>query len=285
MNETLITILMPCKDPHLGFFEAALQSVYAQRSPQWYLTVIDDHSEDKRVVEFLHQLRGTEDPRIRVLPNESRFVTGALNTGMRHAQTPFVCSLHCDDLLDETAIEVLSSYITASPEIDFFHSSRLYIDADGKAISSVRRSAETFTLDDFKRKGPVKHLQCWRIAMALQIGGMDESLGLHGADDYDFVWCMAEAGCVFRGLPECLYYYRDHRAHYRLTTHVPLQTQLHELRKIWTKHGMTEDEIAVEIATRTNDYLRQALYHDDADKARKTREQFDIRQGWRIPYQ
>jgi len=130
----------------------------------------------------------------------------------------------------------------------------------GQAISPVYQARESFSLEDFKRFGPAKHLHCWRVEFALRIGGMDESLGFHGADDYDFVWTMAENGCVFKAIPECLYYYRDHLRHYRLTTHVPLQTQVNEMIKIFKKHGMTDNEIHHGIESRKAGYLTQALY-------------------------
>ena len=113
---------------------------------------------------------------------------------------------------------------------------------------------------------------------------MDESLGPHGGDDYDFPWRMAEAGCAFEAIPECLLYIRDHREHYRLTTHVPLDIQVTELSRILRKHGVSEERIAEEIAVRTNGYMRQALFESDEDRRRKEREGFDAHQGWRLGY-
>jgi hypothetical protein len=113
---------------------------------------------------------------------------------------------------------------------------------------------------------------------------MDESLGPHGADDYDFPWRMAEAGCAFRPVPDCLYAFRDHRSHDRLTTHVPLDAQVAELRRILRKHRVPEAEIERQVARRRAGYLRQALYLDEADRRRKERDGFDIRRGWRQPY-
>jgi glycosyltransferase involved in cell wall biosynthesis len=286
MNHVLpqVTILMPFKDPSLAFFREALNSVLSQSSTLWNLIVIYDLDKNTGAMNIIEELSHSKDDRISVLQNESNLLTGALNTGMRHANTPYVCSLLCDDLLDKNAIEVLCENIKRFTDIDFFHSSRMYIDERGKPISSVYRARDKFDLSDFENTGPVKHLLCWKRASAIAIGGMDESLGLHGADDYDFPWCMAEAGYSFKAIPECLYYYRDHRAHYRLTTHVPLETQIEELTRIWRKHGLTEKEIEEQIKIRTSAYLKQALYLDDQDKKKKESENYDIRRGWREKY-
>ena len=277
----LVTVLMPCKDVKASFFTEAINSVFSQSDPLWNLVVVYDFSKNVEIMDILGELSNSKDSRISVLKNESNFLTGALNTGMRHTKTPYVCSLLCDDLLDKKAIEVLNRYVKEYHNIDFFHSARMYIDENGNPISSVLMAVESFNLSDFKNHGPVKHLLCWKVESALAIGGMDESLGLHGADDYDFPWCMAEAGYSFKAIPECLYYYRDHREHYRLTTHVPLETQINELKKIWKKHGLKDDEIEEQIKRRISQYLKQALYMDEEDKKKKERENYDIRKGWR----
>lgn len=281
LDGALVTILMPCKDPRASFFREALGSVLAQTSPAWRLLVVDDHSTSFDTLAVLRELRGLLDLRIRVLESGGRLITGALNTGMRQATTPYVCTLHCDDLLDRKAVEVLNEHIRRYPHTDYFHSARVYIDGDGHPLSGVRLPVESFTLSDFKHRGLVKPLHCWRVRAARAVGGMDESLGLHGADDYDFPWRMAEADSSFRSIPDCLYYYRDHREHVRLTIHVPLDVQVNELTRIWRKHGLTDREISREIDRRADGYLKQALYSSYADKVDKQRQGYDVRTGWR----
>ena len=285
-NCTLVTILMPCKNAKESFFKLALHSVCSQSSLLWNLIVINDHSYHLDTINILKELSNSNDNRISVIKNDSNLITGALNTGMKQAKTPYVCSFHCDDLLDNKTVEVLNRNIKSYPVIDYFYSSRRHIDEKGNHISSIYNAKEFNNLTDFNNYGPVTQLHCWKVESALAIGGMDESLGLHGADDYDFPWCMAEAGYTFKTIPECLYYYRDHREHYRLTTHVPLDTQIKELKKIWNKHGLTERQIKEQIKIRTSEsgYLKQALYLDDQDKKIKENEGYDIRKGWHEKY-
>jgi len=281
MKQVPITVLMPCKDSYVPYIREAVDSVFNQSFSLWNLILIDDHSTNPETLAFFEIYKDCADERVSFLRNESQFVTGALNTGMRHAKTPYVCSLHCDDRLDIRAIEVLSHYLEQYPNTDYFHSSRQWIDDVGSPIGTVRTARNSFDLSDFKHFGPVKSLHCWKVDSALAIGGMDETLGLHAADDYDFSWCMAEAGYAFKAIPECLYYVRDHRTHFRLTTHVPLETQINELKKIFTKHGMTEREKEKEIEIRKAGYMREAIYLNDEDKREKDEANYDIRQSWR----
>jgi glycosyltransferase involved in cell wall biosynthesis len=284
-RRNLVTVVMPCRNISPMFFGEAVKSVLSQTSSRWRLLIVvdgDDPATRSIVAASLAEILGPgRDRRLEVLENEGAMITGAFNTGMRHARTPFVAVLHSDDLLDRSAVEVLSRYIERRREIDYFHSSRIYIDEDGRPISHLIQAVSSFCLGEFRSYGPVKSVHCWRVDSAVRIGGMDESLGPHAADDYDFSWRMAEAGCSFMAIPECLYYYRDHRAHYRLTTHVPLDRQIQELRKIFRAHGMNDGEMEEQIRRRRADYLRQALFLDDADKREKERSGFDIRQGWR----
>jgi hypothetical protein len=282
-----VTVLLPCRRPHPTFLRAALTSVIGQSSGRWRLSVVsdpDDPASRREAEAALHELGAAADPRITLLVNEGRFITGAFNTGMRRAATPFVCALHGDDLLARRAIATVTRAITRSPAVDYLHSSRRYIDGDGAPLGRVQRAVAAFTLEDFVRRGPVKALHCWRVAAALAVGGMDETLGPHGADDYDFPWLMAEAGRAFQSIPQCLYYYRDHRHHYRLTPPTCRWTSRSPSRKILAKHRVPADEIEEQIRIRTAGYLRQALYRDEADARQRDGEGYDIQQGWRQSY-
>jgi glycosyltransferase involved in cell wall biosynthesis len=279
-----VTVLMPCRNAHPDFLREALTSVFAQTAVDWKLLVIDDASDDAATLETLAALVATPDPRVRVVRSEGKSVTTALNTGMRHATTGYVCVLHCDDLLDPTAIAVLARWIDDRPDIDYFYSSRMFVDEEGRPLSGVYAARPFHDVRELERGCPVKPLHCWRLDSALAIGGMDETFGLHGGDDYDFVWSMADAGYTFAGIPDCLYYIRDHRAHYRLTTHVPLDTQVRELAGILRKHGVPESRVGAEIERRKRGYLRQALFETEDDRLAKERSRFDIASGWREPH-
>jgi glycosyltransferase involved in cell wall biosynthesis len=282
--DVLVTVLMPCRDAHPRFLGLALRSVLEQSSPRWRLLVIDDASERADTLGVLRRLECSGDPRVRVVPSGSRYVTGALNTGMRTATTPYVCMLHCDDLLGGDAIATLNEVIEDDPRVDYFYSARRFIDEHGRALSGIQKAPERISPEDFVKTCPVKGLHCWRVEAALAIGGMDETLGLHAGDDYDFPWRMAEAGFRFKPIRDCLYLYRDHREHERLTTHVPLDVQIAHLRAMFAKHGLDETSIREQISSRQDDYLRQALFETSDDRRTKEAAGFDPRTGWRASY-
>jgi glycosyltransferase involved in cell wall biosynthesis len=276
-----VTVLMPVRAYQPAYLRQALESIRLQTSPRWRLLVVDDGS-DGGFADGPGAL--FEDQRVRLLDNHGRGFAAALNVGLRDTRTEFVALLFADDLWAPNAVEVLTSFIERFPEVDFFHTSRAAVDEHGRPIGPIYHPQAKFTLEDFHRGSPVKHLLCWRRDPALAIGGMDESLDPIGIDDYDFPWRMAEAGVRFMAISDCLYLWRDHRESFRLTTHVPRNAQVRTLRRIMRKHGVRRARVELQIAAHRRSQLRQCLYRSPLDRWLKARLGHDPRRGWREPY-
>jgi glycosyltransferase involved in cell wall biosynthesis len=280
--ESLITVLVPVHEYSGEFLLAALDSLRLQTAPTWRALVIVEPA-GRTAIESVLAPQLT-DSRIRVIENEGRKLAGAFNTGMRHSDTIFVAILLADDLWTQEAVAVLEREICARPEVDFFHSARRVIDGDGRSISSVYPARPDVTLADFETFSPVKHLLCWRRTKGLDVGGMDESLNSVGPDDLDFPWIMAEHGATFGAVDECLYVYRDHRAHFRLTTHLPMSVHRQELNRIYRKHGLPRKLAKKRIRAATTSHLRQCLYRSTLDKRVKEVFGHEPKRLWRENY-
>ena len=85
-------------------------------------------------------------------------------------------------------------------------------------------------------------------------------------------------------MAECLYYYRDHRASFRLTTHVPLSVHRRECDRIMRKHGVARAARRAFLARTRRTYMRQCLYRNAIDRWIKERLGYDSRRGWRETY-
>ena len=192
-------------------------------------------------------------------PPEARWraadVLGQIGVAARPAGPALVAALQDPDptvrgvvarALEKLAPEVpgaVPALIERFPEVDVFHASRMFIDEEDRPISEVHAARDSFSLVDFETGSPVKHPLCWRLDLALELGGFDESLDPIGIDDYDFPWTMAEAGARFMAIEDCLYLVRDHRDGFRLTTHVPRSVHVRALRQIMRKHGVERARI------------------------------------------
>ncbi len=127
MSDEEITILLPVRAQRRDFFEAAVRSVLDQSSPRWRLLAGLEQSPDW----IAERLAGPADPRIEVVECPRPGLGGALNALMERATTPFVCVLLSDDMLAPRAVETLLQHRKAHPEVDYFHSSRRYLDPRG----------------------------------------------------------------------------------------------------------------------------------------------------------
>ena len=230
-----ITVLLPLRAYAPRFLRSALDSILEQTSPGWLLIVIVDEENRPHFEALLAP--ELSDPRVRLVVNQGRGLPGSLNTGMREADSDFCAILLGDDVWSRNAVAVLEEQIAAHPEVDFFHSSRVMVDENDRAIAPPSQGKEVIRAEDFFGAPPLKHLLCWRRGLGLEIGGMDQSFRLVGPDDYDFPWCMAERGAAFRFIPEVLYLGREHRECYRLSTDPPLRERRREIVRMWRKHG------------------------------------------------
>jgi glycosyltransferase involved in cell wall biosynthesis len=255
-----ITSIVPIKAYHESYMREAFASLLAQTSPAWRAIVV---VEPEDVEHFRSLLAGElADERMLLIANEGRKLAGAINTAIRAATTDFVAILLADDAWDPTAVEVLTGEIERHPDADFFHSARRAVDDEGQPLSGVMPPHRKVRAHEFVYGSRVKHLLCFRRSMALEVGGIDESINSVGPDDYDFPWTMAEHGARFQPIDDCLYIYRDHRQAYRLTTHLPLSVHTRELVRIMRKHGVSWPTTIRRVHAARRGYLKQCLYRN-----------------------
>jgi glycosyltransferase involved in cell wall biosynthesis len=280
VSNPLITVIMPLKYYHHEFLQKAMQSIIQQSCPHWHLAIVVEKTDFAALQKLLE--KEVNDPRIALIINQGMKFPGAINTGMRYAKTDFASILLADDMWANDAVEILSDYITKYPQVDFFHSSRIIIDENDTPISPIYYSKPQFSLRDFRWGSPVKHLLCWRKDKGLAVGGIDESI-LKAQDDYDFPWTMAENGATFQAVRECLYYYRNHCACERLTTHRPLSVAKRGIRGILKKHGVGFfSRILIVAKKRISGSLGgQSLYRNTLDRWIKEKLGHDARRDWR----
>ena len=74
----------------------------------------------------------------------------------------------------------------------------------------------------------------------LAVGGVDETIGLTGADDYDLPWTLIESGASITLVERGLYHYRDHEEQ-RLTLRNRDQ-QMRDVARLLTKHGIVGEQ-------------------------------------------
>lgn len=161
-------------------------------------------------------------------------LANALNTGFALATTERIGMLFSDDWLLPAAVERCLAC-----DADIVATGQLTFDAQGDLSMSRRLDFQTYaalpTLA--ARAGYLSHFFLFRRRTLLALGGVDETIGSTGPDDFDMIWSLLERGGSVGIVNEPLYCYRDH-AESRLTLYEPAG-QIRDMQKILNKHGVS----------------------------------------------
>lgn len=111
------------------YIRAAIESVLTQTYENWELLIINDDSPDK-TVEICQQFT---DPRITIISQKNRGLSGARNTGIRHAQGDYLAFLDGDDVWLPQKLEKHIAHLEKSPKVGVSFSPSSFIDEMGNS--------------------------------------------------------------------------------------------------------------------------------------------------------
>ncbi|WP_345801883.1 glycosyltransferase [Microbacterium sp. AZCO] len=120
-------------DPALLYL--TIDSVRAQRNPDWRLTVIDDCYPDESVPAYF---QGLEDERISYVRNEVNLgITENYREAIRRATEEYITILGCDDLLHPDYVDVIERTIASVPDADVIQPGVQVIDEHGVVVQPL----------------------------------------------------------------------------------------------------------------------------------------------------
>src|SRR6478736_3686840 len=115
-----------------GLLYLTVESVRAQRNPDWRLTVIDDCYPDESVAEWFAVL---DDDRVEYVRNEVNLgITENYREVIRRATSEHITILGCDDLLHPDYLDVVLATISAVPDADVVQPGVEVIDENGLVV-------------------------------------------------------------------------------------------------------------------------------------------------------
>lgn len=231
------TIIMPLKTQVDAWLRESVLSALSQTVETEVLVVTSIHTPASNH-EVLDTLR-RDHPQLKTVqrPEGAQFA-GAINYGFEIASCDRVAILLTDDKLAPEAIEKCLAY-----DADIVTTSRCgmnesFTEMHWENKADPVRYLKLSTIE--QRASYIGHFMLFNRSKLLSIGGVDPNIGLTGADDYDMIWTLLEAGASVQLVPETMYFLRDHHG-VRLTMR-DQQSQIEDLRKILTKHGIVGEE-------------------------------------------
>lgn len=247
--QPLATIVMPLRRQRDSWLRQAVTSAVRQSVPTAVIVVTSEATpaSNRDVLRSVE----AEHPLLRVIgrsPGEG--FADAINLGFRSATTDRVGLLLTDDWLSPHAVESCLRH-----DADVVSTGRTACSADGSRtlwsrVIDQRRFDAIPTLE--AKASAIGHFMLFRRDVVLAVGGVDRTVGLTGADDYDLPWVLLEHGASVRMVGEPLYHYRDHDEE-RLTLRTQ-EDQVRDLRRILAKHAVGTEETERLVAAKARWY-------------------------------
>jgi glycosyltransferase involved in cell wall biosynthesis len=169
------------------YLDGALESIYAQTFDDYDVLVVDDGSTDETSDVLAHHA-----DRIRFVHQENQGRSGARNTAVREARTPYISFLDSDDrwLPDKLAREI--PVLEADPRVALVHGHVEVIGADERVlVNETERHRRLFSAahrDGVTYAGYAFDCRCFSSALTARVDAVRD-VGLYDPelllDDYD----------------------------------------------------------------------------------------------------
>lgn len=233
MRRNRATIVIPLLVQQDGWLRVCVLSALRQTVPCEVIVVISPSTSGSNL-SVLAELKQQHSNLIVLMQRPNQGFAGAINTGLRRASTERVGLLLSDDWLDRSAVEESLNFDT-----DIVSTGSIIYESDGtrKVYDCPLTLVQYTEKPSLEEKASyLDHFFLFCKNKVLDVGGVDESIGLTGADDYDLIWTLLEHGATVSIVGKSLYNYRDH-AEERLSLR-KREDQVRDLEKILDKHGV-----------------------------------------------
>ncbi len=202
----LISLVVPVYNAKRSELEACFDSVLDQTYPNFELCLVDDCSTSKETLEVLLEYKNL-DKRIKVsYHKKNEHISKTTNDGIALATGEFIALLDNDDVLAPNALYEMVKKLNENDKLDF-----IYSDEDKLTEDGLRRHDPFFkpdwSVDTFNSLMYTCHFSLFRKSLVDKIGGF--TVGLDGAQDYDFVMRFTELTKNIAHIPKMLYHWRE----------------------------------------------------------------------------
>jgi len=189
------------------YLAEAIQSVLDQTHQDFEIIVVDDGSTDdtRQIAERF------SDPRVHYVYQQNRGLSGARNTGIRHARGAYLTYLDSDDQFLPEKLNLLVTELEAKPEIGLVAGQAIPIDETGQRIGKMFNKPLPEDCADLLLGNPL-HVGSVMVRREWQetAGFFDETLRSY--EDWDMWLRLALAGCRMGWVARPVSLYRFHRA-------------------------------------------------------------------------
>ncbi|KGF72700.1 glucosyl transferase [Neosynechococcus sphagnicola sy1] len=116
------------------YISETVKSVLQQTFTDFEVLIIDDESPDSSI----EICQSFSDPRIKIIHQENRGLSGARNTGIRHSVGEYIAFLDSDDVWLPEKLEKHLRHLESSPEVGLSFCRSAFIDESGQFLGTYQ---------------------------------------------------------------------------------------------------------------------------------------------------
>lgn len=201
----LISFVVPVYNAVKDQLVECIDSVFAQTYSNWQLILVDDASTLEETKDVLKSYEG-KDERLKIRYHQTNgHISKTTNDGIEIADGEFIALLDNDDVLDKNALFEMIKKLNED-DYDFIYSDEDKLTEDGTKRHSPFFKPD-YSKDTFMSLMYTCHFAIFRKSIVDKIGGF--TVGLDGAQDYDFVLRFTEKTNKIGHVPKILYHWRE----------------------------------------------------------------------------
>lgn len=200
----VFSVLVPTREPNPTWFSKCLESIRAQTYPYWQACIVVDAGMTDELRAMLEQLAG-QDSRFVFAEGDGGGISSALNLAATLAGGDYLAFLDHDDTLEPTALAHFADQAVSRP-VDIIYSDEDCIGQDDKPLRPLLKPS--FSPNLLLRCMYMGHFLAVARQAFLAAGGFRP--GYDGAQDFDLVLRLLDAGAQAAHIPRVLYHWREH---------------------------------------------------------------------------
>lgn len=212
LNSPLISIIMPAYNSE-EYISESIDSVLTQTYNNWELVIVDDGSIDntREVIRKYEK----EDIRIKYLYQTNQRQGKARNNGIKHSTGSLIAFLDSDDIWVNSKLELQVKELIKNDVDLVFSDGFSFSDSIETStgifdtIKGYYKGDEVIKLFLIQNRIPILSVLTKRVVIS-EVGGFIEKPEIQNVEDYHLWLKILFAGYSIYGMPDKLFYYRQH---------------------------------------------------------------------------
>lgn len=244
-KEPMFSVVIPMFNVE-KYIGQCLNSVFAQTFDDYEIVCVDDGCTDK-TMDIVNQF---DDPRLRVVRQFNRGLSGARNSGIYASRGHYIALLDSDDFWHPQKLALHYRHFLEKPELGISYSASTFVDEQGELMGIGQfPQVRNVTASDIFCRNPIGNGSAAVIKRSIfdRVGCVDKLRGQHRityfdetmrqSEDIEFWLRVAlETQCVFAGIEKPLTYYRVNQGGLSASIDNQYAAWLYAVRKLKRSH-------------------------------------------------